>query len=152
MCKRCACLIVLSLFAGGSLLAAEREASAGRYDWPQWRGPNRDGISPQTGLLKDWPEKGPPLAWQVKGLGRGYSSVSVARGHIYTMGDRVDPKNPKAPMKGYVLCLDERTAKEVWATRVAEPYGDGGPRCTPTVDGDRIYALSPHGDLVCLDA
>jgi outer membrane protein assembly factor BamB len=149
MWKRCACLLSLFLIVVMGLPAAERE---GRFDWPQWRGQKRDGISPETGLLQKWPENGPSLAWQVKGLGAGYSSVSVAGGRIYTMGERVDAENPKATEQGYVICRDERTGKELWGRRVAERYGDGGPRCTPTVDGDRVYALSPHGDLVCLDA
>ncbi len=144
MWKRCACLLSFLLLVGTT--------SAGPFDWPQWRGPKRDGISPETGLLPDWPAKGPPLAWQIHGLGQGYSSVSVARGRIYTMGDRVDPRNPQARKQEYVICLDEKNGKDLWATRVAEPYGDGGPRCTPTVDGDRVYALSPQGNLVCLDA
>src|SRR5688500_20366783 len=59
-------------------------------DWPQWRGPNRDGISKETGLLKQWPAEGPPLAWKTSGAGRGYSSFSIANGRLYTMGLRGD--------------------------------------------------------------
>src|SRR5262245_14748121 len=59
-------------------------------DWPQFRGPDRDGLSKETGLLKDWPAGGPPLAWKATGLGKGYSTLSVADGYIYTIGDRPD--------------------------------------------------------------
>ena len=132
-------------------------------DWPQWRGVHRDGKSPETGLLKQWPMTGPKLVWNSRevnmgiGIGTGYSSVSVADGRIYTMGDRStskDAKAKKAP-KGegtcFVIALEEATGKELWATAVG-PAGSDGPRCTPTVDGDRIFALGRYGDLVCLEA
>jgi outer membrane protein assembly factor BamB len=151
MWQRCACLLIACIFIVPSLPAADKRAP-GRYDWPQWRGPNRDGISPETGLLQKWPKAGPALAWKATNLGTGYSSVSVAAGRVYTMGDRSNPRNPKAKEQEYVICLDEHSGKELWATRISEPYSDHGPRCTPTVDGERVYALSPHGDLVCLDA
>jgi outer membrane protein assembly factor BamB len=116
-------------------------------EWPQWRGPNRDGISKETGLLKQWPESGPPLAWKAAGAGRGYSSLAVSKGRIYTMGLRGD--------REYVVAFDFKTGKEVWATPHGAAFrndrGDG-PRGTPTVDGDRIYALGGNGDLSALDA
>jgi outer membrane protein assembly factor BamB len=111
------------------------------HDWPQWRGPNRDGVSKETGLLKRWPEGGPKLLWAAKGIGRGYSSVAVASGRIFTVSDR--------NRDCVVIALDEATGKELWATRIAPAQGDG-PRCTPTVDGDRVYALSRQGELACL--
>jgi len=89
--------------------------------------------------------------WKATGLGDGYSEVSVAKGRIFTMGDRRDPKNPKGAVECFVIALDEAKGKEIWATRIGDRYSDG-PRSTPTVDGDRVYALSPHGDLLCLDA
>jgi outer membrane protein assembly factor BamB len=118
-------------------------------DWPQWRGPKRDGVSTETGLLPSWPPAGPKLLWssyQVngkKGVGRSYSSVVVAGGRIFTMGDR--------DRFCYVLALDEATGRELWATKISTADGDG-PRCTPTVDGDRIYAVSRQGVLACLSA
>ena len=116
-------------------------------EWPQWRGPNRDGISKETGLLKQWPESGPPLVWKAAGAGRGYSSLAVSKGRIYTMGLRGD--------REYVVAFDFKTGKEVWATPHGAAFrndrGDG-PRGTPTVDGDRIYALGGNGDLSALDA
>lgn len=151
--------------------AASALAAVG--DWPQWRGPNRDNISKETGLLKDWPENGPPLAWEAKGLGGGYSGVSVAGGKIFTMGSYrndpptivVDKNAPKVDSKGRkkrppvdeytsVIGLD-LSGKIVWSTKVG-PTGDGGgfhgPRCTPTYDEGHLYAVSDPGILVCLDA
>ena len=116
-------------------------------NWPQWRGPNRDGISKETGLLKQWPAEGPPLVWKAAGGGRGYSSFSVANGKLYTMGLRGD--------REFVVAFDVATGKEAWATAHGSAFrndrGDG-PRGTPTVDGDRVYALGGNGDLSCLDA
>ena len=115
--------------------------------WPQWRGPNRDGISKETGLLKQWPAEGPPLVWKATGAGRGYSSFSVADGKLYTLGLRGD--------REFVIAFDVATGKEAWATAHGSAFhndrGDG-PRGTPTVDGDRVYALGGDGDLSALDA
>jgi outer membrane protein assembly factor BamB len=116
-------------------------------DWPQWRGPDRNAVSTETGLLHEWPTEGPKLLWNSrtvnknKSVGTGYSSISVAGGRIFTMGDRDG--------KGYVFALDEKTGEHLWATHISPGQGDG-PRCTPTVDGDRVYALSRQGELVCL--
>ncbi|HEY7697920.1 MAG TPA: PQQ-binding-like beta-propeller repeat protein, partial [Vicinamibacteria bacterium] len=116
-------------------------------DWPQWRGPNRDGLSRETDLLPSWPSGGPPLVWKASGLGTGYSTVTVAGGRIFTLGATRDLE--------YVLALDERTGKELWRTRIGRRYensrGDG-PRGAPTVDGARIYVLGGNGDLACVEA
>lgn len=113
-------------------------------DWPQWRGPLRDNVSTETGLLQDWPEGGPKLVWEAKGLGVGYSTVAVARGKIYTMGDHGDEAD--------VIALD-LGGKHLWTTKIGKSGGDHpGTRCTPTVDGDRVYAIGQYGDLVCLEA
>ena len=115
--------------------------------WPQWRGPNRDGISKETGLLKEWPADGPSLVWKATGAGRGYSSFSISGGKMYTMGLRGD--------REFVVAFDVATGKEAWATPHGSAFrndrGDG-PRGTPTVDGDRVYALGGSGDLSALDA
>ncbi len=76
-------------------------------------------------------------------VGRGYASIAVAGGKIFTLGDRDG--------QGNIICLDEATGKILWVTPFSPTYGDGGPRCTPTVDGTRVYGLSPHGILVCAD-
>ena len=116
-------------------------------DWPQWRGPNRDGLSKETGLLKQWPADGPPLVWKAAGAGRGYSSFSIANGRLFTMGLRGD--------REFVIAFDIANGKEAWATPHGSAFhndrGDG-PRGTPTIDGDRIYALGGNGDLSCLEA
>src|SRR5688572_11605503 len=94
-------------------------------NWPQWRGPNRDGISKETGLLKQWPTEGPPLVWKATGAGRGYSTMSIANGRLFTMGLRGD--------REYVIAFDISTGKEAWATPHGTPFrndrGDG-PRGT----------------------
>lgn len=119
-----------------------------RPDWPQWRGPKRDAVSLEAGLLREWPSGGPTLLWnsrQVNGgkksVGTGWSSVAIAGGRLFTMGDH--------GKDCFVFCLEEATGKQLWATRIGSGGGDG-PRCTPTVDGDRVYALGKLGDLVCL--
>lgn len=122
-------------------------AAAQTGEWNQWRGPNRDGVSKETGLLKQWAAEGPPLAWKAQGAGAGYSSLAVSGGRIYTMGLRGD--------REYVIAFDAATGKEVWATPNGTAYRDGrgdGPRGTPTVEGDRLYALGGNGDLSALDA
>jgi outer membrane protein assembly factor BamB len=109
-------------------------------DWPQWRGPQRDGISGEKGLLDRWPKEGPRLLWQAKGLGSGYSSVAIAGGRIYTLGQRKGGAE--------LLALGLQNGKQVWAT----PVGGGGPNSTPTVDGQLVFALGRDGDLLCADA
>lgn len=116
-------------------------------DWPQWRGPRRDGVSAERGLLKDWPAGGPPLAWQTTGAGDGYSSFAVAAGRLFTLGARERTE--------YVLAFDTSTGKRLWEVangrRFNNDRGDG-PRATPTVDGDRVYAFGASGDLTVLAA
>jgi outer membrane protein assembly factor BamB len=134
--------LVMIVFA----LSAEIAAQAGG-DWPQWRGPNRDGISKETGLLKQWPAEGPPLAWKTTGAGNGYSSLAIANGRLFTMGLRGD--------REYVIAFDVATGKQAWATPNGTAYRDSrgdGPRGTPTVDGETLYVLGGNGDLSCLDS
>ena len=120
-------------------------ASAGG-EWPQWRGPNRDGVSGESGLLKQWPAEGPPLVWKTSVAGQGYSSLSISGGRIFTLGAR--------GIREFVIAIDVATGKLLWETvsgrRFWNEYGDG-PRGTPTVDGDRLYALGAKGDLSCLE-
>ena len=115
-------------------------------DWPQWRGPGRDGISPETGLLKSWPAAGPKLVWKATGLGEGYSSFSVAAGRLYTQGQRAGVQ--------YVMAFDVATGKKLWEVENGQAYEErrgNGPRGTPTIDGDRLYALAADGSLSCLE-
>jgi outer membrane protein assembly factor BamB len=116
---------------------------SGAGDWPQWRGPNRDGHSPETGMLRQWPQDGPPLLWKIDTLGRGISGLSIVGNRFYTMGDRDG--------KCHALCYDLDTQKEVWHTPIDEAITDG-PRCTPTVDGDRVYVMAATSQMACLDA
>ena len=116
-------------------------------DWFQWRGPNRDGKSAETGLLKTWPSQGPPRLWRTSGAGIGYSSFSSSAGRLYTLGDRGD--------KEYVIAFDANTGKVAWSAAIGASFSNNqgdGPRGTPTIDGDRLYALGGNGDLACLDA
>src|SRR2546422_10054804 len=87
-------------------------ASAG--DWPQWQGPDRNAVSKETGLLKEWPQDGPQLAWKAKNLGGGYSAPSVAAGRIFGMSNRGNDEG--------VWALDEKNGKELWATRLGGAY------------------------------
>jgi outer membrane protein assembly factor BamB len=116
-------------------------------DWPQWRGPHRDGLSAEKNLLKSWPQDGPPLAWRVGGAGEGYSSFAVAGGRIFTLGARGD--------REYVVAFDAASGKRLWevahGSRFQNDRGDG-PRSTPTVDGARLYVFGASGDLTSLDA
>ncbi len=126
-----------------SLAALRAPAS----DWPQFRGPNRDDVSTETGLLKQWPAGGPKRVWLFENAGQGYSGFSVAAGKLFTIGTRDG--------KEILLALDAVTGKELWVATVGDILGNGwgdGPRGTPTVDGDRVYALSGKGNLVCADA
>jgi outer membrane protein assembly factor BamB len=116
-------------------------------DWPQWRGPNRDGRSAETGLLKDWPAGGPALAWRAAGAGEGYSSFATSQGRLFTLGARGGTE--------YVIAFDAASGKRLWetahGTRFSNDRGDG-PRATPTIEGDRVYAFGASGDLSVLDA
>ncbi len=140
-------LIRSTSLTGCLLLGLAASAAAADSDWPQWRGPHRDGISPETGLLQQWPAQGPTLAWKVTGLGAGYSGLAVVDGKIFTMGDGTD--------SSFIYALSEANGKQLWAAKVGKPGGGGGyagPRCTPTVDGDLVVALGQAGDLVCVEA
>jgi outer membrane protein assembly factor BamB len=121
-------------------------------DWPQFRGADRENRSKETGLLKEWPKGGPPMAWKAKGLGAGYSTVSVAGGKIFTMGDLPDGNS-------YAHAMEESDGRHLWSAKIGKAGGGQdtdpnrtGTRCTPTVDGDKLYVLGQYGDLVCLNA
>ena len=118
-------------------------------DWPGWRGPHRDGKSPDNGLLREWPREGPRLLWKATGLGKGHSGPAIAGNLLHIMGDRDG--------KEWVMALDwTQEGKQVWATPVGPIRHKGnsypGPRSTPSIDAGRLYTLGINGDLVCLDA
>lgn len=119
-------------------------------DYPQWRGPKRDGVAEEKGLLRQWPSGGPKLVWQSKVAGYGYGSPSIVGGRLYVMGN-------EGANDEFLQAIDIRTGRPLWKTRLG---GVGNPdqqpsfpgaRSTPTIEGKRIYALSSDGDLLCAD-
>jgi outer membrane protein assembly factor BamB len=124
--------------------------AASPADWPQWRGPRRNGVSSETGLLKEWPKQGPPLVWQAKDIGDGYATPSVVGNRIYVLSNR-------GLENEFVQALSTQDGAQVWATRLGKV---GNPdqmpsfpaaRSTPTIDGGLLYALGSDGDLACLE-
>ena len=141
---RIARYIVATVFALGTGVVTIGQ-SAPSADWPQWQGPDRTGLSKETGLLREWPASGPPLVWAASNLGGGYGSIAVKGDRVYVQG-----------MKGstsIVSALNRADGKGVWSKALgpsaSNDQGDG-PRGTPTVDGDRLYVLTETGDLACL--
>ena len=124
--------------------------AASTSDWPQWRGPERNGTSQESGLLKQWPAEGPKLLWQVNDIGDGYSTPAVVGKRIYLMSNR-------GMENEFVQALSAQDGKPIWTTRVGNvgnpnqnpPYAKA--RSTPTIDGKFIYALGSDGDIACLE-
>ncbi|MCM3870724.1 MAG: PQQ-like beta-propeller repeat protein [Pyrinomonadaceae bacterium] len=145
-------IIIAALCLCFSAVFVTRSAhmAASTSDWPQWRGPNRSGTSPEKGLLKQWPAEGPRLLWQVNDIGDGYSTPAVVGKRIYLMSN-IGMENE------FVQALSTQDGKPVWTTRVGNvgnpnqnpPYAKA--RSTPTVDGNFIYALGSDGDIACLE-
>jgi outer membrane protein assembly factor BamB len=117
-------------------------AFAAPNDIPQWRGPQRDGNFPATGLMKQWPVEGPKLEWKAEKLGKGMSSVAIADGKIFTTSGRKGGQ--------FIVALNAKDQTEAWAAKLGDKGGE--PRCTPTIDGNLVYAVSDGGDLVCVQA
>ena len=116
-------------------------------DWPQWRGPNRDGKSTDTGLVKEWTNDGPGLVWKATGLGKGFSGISISSNRIFSMGD----EGSDCYARAYSLT----DGKHIWSTKTGKAGGPGwgnfeGPRSTPTVDGEMVYVIGQYGEMVCL--
>jgi len=126
-------------------------------NWPQWRGPNHDGLSLETGLLKDWPSGGPRLIWK-QPIGRGFSSMAVVNGRLYTMDAETIEEGSGRIAPGHyesVVCIDANTGQEIWRFRYANQYDErfgSGPRSTPAVDGEFVYAVGPTGIFHCVRA
>jgi outer membrane protein assembly factor BamB len=133
-----------SLFVSFLLMVGFAIQGAYSADWPQFRGPDRNGVSGEADLLDEWPAGGPKQVWLTQDVGLGYSGPAVADGKIFIMGAK---KN-----KEYLFCLDEATGETLWSTsmgkKLENAWGDG-PRGTPSVDGDRVYAMSGPGLLIC---
>ena len=120
-------------------------------DWPTFRGADRTAVSKETDLLEKWPEGGPALLWKAEGFGRGYTSLAIANGRGFLVGDGISDVDDKDE---YLICFDIREGKRLWAVKAGSPWTDGQPawqssRSTPTVDGDRVYVLTAAGDLIC---
>lgn len=119
-------------------------------DWPQFRGPERTGISQETGLLREWPADGPQLFWRVDGLGDGYSGPSVVGEQIYLINNR-------GMENEFVHARSTRDGSEIWSTRIGSVGNPEqrpsypGARSTPSVVGDFVYVLGSAGDLACLN-
>jgi outer membrane protein assembly factor BamB len=168
--RLCLGLFAVTLAAQSSLVRAD--------SWPGWQGPNRDNISPDTGLLKKWPEDGPPLKWKASGLGGGYSGVAVVDGKIYTMGQvgattggyGAQPAPAKRPARAGAAagrgkggrpaqnrggsagdCMVVCLDGKTGNVVWSQKIGGGDPNRTPAVDGDRVYAIDRNGELACLD-
>jgi outer membrane protein assembly factor BamB len=136
-----AVFLVLVAMAAANRAACDDTSS----HWPQFHGPNRDNMSTETDLLKRWPISGPKLLWTARGIGSGYSSVSLAHGLIYTTGNIGDHT---------VITALDLDGEIQWQYQNGRAWKDPKPgsRATPTIDGDRLYHKNPHGDLVCLGA
>ena len=120
---------------------------AAAEDWYRWRGPNLNGISSEQDWLAEWPAEGPTISWKAS-VGIGFSSVSVSKGRLYTVGNEDNTET--------VYCLDASTGKQIWKHSYTCPLDDrffeGGPTSTPTIDGENLFTLSRQGDLFCLNA
>jgi outer membrane protein assembly factor BamB len=143
-------LVLIAVIVGGvgtsRSFGVTMGAQSAPAEWFQWRGPNRDGHSAETGLLKDWPANGPPQVWRTTGAGTGFASFSASGGKLFTLGARGNVE--------YVIAFDAASGKRLWETpngqRFRNEMGDG-PRSTPTVEGNRLYAFGGTGELSCLD-
>lgn len=116
-------------------------------DWPQWRGPERDGKSDETGLIRDWSAQSPALEWMIEGMGRGYASVSVVGGRLFTTGNFDGGQG--------VVAVDVESGSVAWRKAVTPETPEHryeGSRCTPTVDGDHLYVVTSDGEIACLQA
>jgi outer membrane protein assembly factor BamB len=136
--------LLLLTAACGAAAVLDAQTAPGS-DWPQWRGPTRSGVSPETGLLREWPAGGLPRIWTASNLGAGFGSVAVSGDRVFIQGMQ--------QTQSVVTALNRVDGRVVWARpigRAVDNYQGSGPRGTPTVDGDRLYVLTENGDLACL--
>jgi hypothetical protein len=134
-------------FFVAAIVAATFLSSAFAADWPQWLGPDRDGLTKETGLLKELPEGGPKRVWLFENCGNGYAGFSIVDGALFTMGGRDE--------KCQLIALDANTGQELWSVELGPMLENGsgdGPRSTPTVEDGFVYALGGKGALVCVRA
>ncbi len=130
-------------------------------DWPQWLGPQRDSVWREKGIVTDFPSAGLPVKWRTP-VGLGYAGPAVADGKLFVMdyqssqGTIENAPGTRITLTGQerVLCFDIATGRELWKHAYERAYGisyPSGPRCTPTVDGAKLYTLGAEGDLLCLE-
>ena len=129
------------------VIVAGHYRTAEAADWPNWRGPNRNGISNETGWLATWPSDGPKVLWETP-IGTGFASMAVSKGRVYAMGNIND--------NDILYCLDAQTGKQIWKKSYPCPLfkknHEGGPAATPTIDGDSVYTFSKNGDIIRFNA
>ena len=121
-------------------LLVSAQAYGLQANWPTFRGAERTGVSPDTGLLTEWPSQGPKLVWEAEGCGRGYASIAVDDNRLYTLGDGLSSESNKDE---YMSCFDRESGKRIWRTKTGPAWNQGpdnwqSSRSTPTVDGDRV--------------
>lgn len=129
------------------LVAGATAPSADAEDWPQWRGPNRDGLTQETGLLQEWPEEGPPQVWLSREAGLGYAGPAIVGDRLYTLGS-LDGET-------HLMAFSVEDGTRIWATPMGPHYNNAwgnGPRSTPTVEGDFVWAMGARGVLICCKA
>src|SRR5262245_524205 len=140
-------LTCLGLLALTSVVLAQATEPGGA-EWPCFRGPRHDNVSPDKGLLKSWPDGGPKLVWKATGIGEGFSSVSLAGGKVFTMGSKDG--------KSYIHAIDAaKGGKPIWSTPIGKggrEVRNAGTRGTPTYSDGRLYGVSAYGDFACVDA
>jgi len=142
-----ACLALGLLLSPAPAAQDPEPTDAKSTDWPTFRGPKRDNVSPDKKLMKKWPEKGPKLVWKGEGAGRGFSSVAVVGDKVFTMGEKDDG--------AYAVALNRKTGKLIWDKKIGRAGSSGGfkgPRSTPTYSEGLLFVLGQFGELVCLDA
>ncbi len=136
-------VVALAFGLGISAIGAGSYGTAEAADWPNWRGPNYNGVSSETGWNATWPKGGPKVSWK-KSIGTGFASMAVSNGRVYALGNIND--------RDILYCLDAETGKEIWKKSYACPLykeeHEGGPSATPTVDGDAVYTFSKDGDAI----
>ncbi|WP_020469049.1 outer membrane protein assembly factor BamB family protein [Zavarzinella formosa] len=134
-------LVSLGLLCSSATFAAD----PGEYgNWAQWRGPDRTGLSKETGLLKEWPTAGPTQVWKIEGLGDGYSTPSFSDGKIYLLGTKGKDE--------FLIALNQKDGSKIGDVKIGTVTGGyGAPKSTPTIDNGYAYAVSSNGNFVCVD-
>ena len=136
-------VLALVFGLGLSAIGAGFYSTAEAADWPNWRGPNHNGVSSETGWSATWSKSGPKVLWK-KSIGTGFASMAVSNGRVYAMGNIND--------NDILYCFEADTGKEIWKKSYPCPLfkkdHEGGPAATPTVDGDAVYTFSKNGDAI----